>query len=299
MSSVVLELQSDALDRNVTVSDLLRKAFVVSKKLSIHEFEVWVARELNGYENSTDVPEYRQIDGEIKGWNPVRGWIPVIMQDPREAEILCKRAIGQSVAELESLHEGRKDASSFHIPFPADIERKLSKGVGFETKMTLFVPYTGIVRILDAVRTITLKWAMKLEQDGVLGEGLSFTRQEHEAVQQQSYNIATFYGPVHGSHIQQSKDNAIQVSTTFDVDSPSIEKFLSLVKNKLDKLSLLPETNAELQAELKTAEAQIQSPKPKPGIVKECLLSIRRILEGAGGGVAGQLLVELGKLLSS
>jgi hypothetical protein len=89
------------------------------------------------------------------------------------------------------------------------------------------------------------------------------------------------------------------VSIVFDVDRPSIEKFLGLLKDKLGKLSLAPDTYAELRAEIKTAEAQIKSPKPKPGIVKECLLSIRRILEGAGGGAAGQLLVELGKLFAS
>lgn len=299
MGSVVLQLQSDALDRNVPVSDLLRKALVVSKKLSIHDFEVWVTREISGYKDCTDIPEYRQMRGEVKGWNPYRGWIPVIFRDPNDAELLSKRALGQSVAEVESLLAGRNDDSYLQIPFPPDIEKKLSKGIQFETKVTLIVPYTGLVRILDAVRTIVLNWAMKLEQDGVLGEGLSFTKQEREAVQQQSYNIANFYGPVHGPQIQQARDNAIQVSIAFDVDSPSIEKFLNLLKDKLGKLSLSPDTDAELRAEVKTAEAQIQSPKPKPGIVKECLLSIRRILEGAGGGAAAQLLVELGKLLAS
>ena len=35
MNSLVLELQRDALHKNVKVSDLLRKALVVAKKLEI------------------------------------------------------------------------------------------------------------------------------------------------------------------------------------------------------------------------------------------------------------------------
>ena len=57
MSSLVFELQRDALNRNASVSDLLRKALVVSKKLKISEFEKWVTNELNGY--SEDIPDYR------------------------------------------------------------------------------------------------------------------------------------------------------------------------------------------------------------------------------------------------
>jgi len=35
MTGLVIELQSDALNPNVRVSDLLRKALVISKKLSV------------------------------------------------------------------------------------------------------------------------------------------------------------------------------------------------------------------------------------------------------------------------
>ena len=48
MASLVQELQKEALDPNVKVSDLLRKALVVSKKLGIAEIEAWINKELNG-----------------------------------------------------------------------------------------------------------------------------------------------------------------------------------------------------------------------------------------------------------
>lgn len=48
MASVVIELQREALDRSIPASDLLRKALVVARKLSLPEFQSWIDRELNG-----------------------------------------------------------------------------------------------------------------------------------------------------------------------------------------------------------------------------------------------------------
>jgi hypothetical protein len=47
--------------------------------------------------------------------------------------------------------------------------------IPFKTKASLFTPRTEIVRIVDQVRTILLNWSLKLEEEGILGEGLSFS----------------------------------------------------------------------------------------------------------------------------
>jgi hypothetical protein len=41
MNSAVLKLQEEALSRDIGVSDLLRKALVISKKLRLSDFEQW------------------------------------------------------------------------------------------------------------------------------------------------------------------------------------------------------------------------------------------------------------------
>ncbi len=87
VTSIVLELQRDALNREVPISDLLRKAFVVAKKLKITEFENWVTHELNGYENAEDIPKYRQVNGKVQVWNLYHGWQPVIFQDHKTEEL--------------------------------------------------------------------------------------------------------------------------------------------------------------------------------------------------------------------
>ncbi|HIF5616173.1 TPA: hypothetical protein ACX3CR_004775, partial [Vibrio parahaemolyticus] len=66
VDGLVLELQRDALNKTVSVADLLRKALVVSKKLQIIEMEAWICNELRGYENiEAIVPDYRKIRGEV------------------------------------------------------------------------------------------------------------------------------------------------------------------------------------------------------------------------------------------
>jgi hypothetical protein len=41
MTSIVLRLQEEALDQGVSVTDQLRKAFVVARKLGLKDFEAW------------------------------------------------------------------------------------------------------------------------------------------------------------------------------------------------------------------------------------------------------------------
>nr|WP_319490633.1 hypothetical protein [uncultured Desulfobacter sp.] len=92
MAGLVFELQSDAINKDVRCSDLLRKALVVSRKLDIDSIESWIRYELNGFLQKDDVvPDYREVHGLIKVWNPYHGWQPLNFGDPKQAERLSKR----------------------------------------------------------------------------------------------------------------------------------------------------------------------------------------------------------------
>jgi len=293
VSSVIVELQRDALDKNVSVSELLRKALVVARKLKLSELQKWIENELNGYKD--EVPDYRVASGQIRGWNPYNGWIPLIFEDPKEAEALSKRACGQSIAEIEDLLRGGN--STLHMPYPQHIQRKLSKGFGYETEVSLFVGRGAIVRIIDAVRDVVLNWALELEDQGVLGEGLSFSDTEKEAATTTSQNINNFYGPVQSPQIAQGNQQAIQVSSTFQVDVDALKALINRIESEGTQLNIPADKRAEFESELATLKAQASSPNPKKGIVKEGLSSIRNILEGASGSAVWQVVFEIGKML--
>jgi len=295
MSSVIVELQREALDKNVRVSDLLRKALVVARKLKLTEFQEWIEKELNGYKNQ--VPDYRIVTGKVRAWNPYNGWIPVIFNDPKEAEALSKRANGQSIAELEELVQGSGSEPTLHMPLPESIRRKLCQGFGYQTDVSLFVGRTSLVRTLDAVRNIILNWALKLEEEGVLGEGLAFSENEKKAAFQSPQNINYFYGPVQSPQIAQGNQQVIQASSTFPLDKEAILKFIEELHVAIRNIELDPTKKLELESEIATVQAQVSSPNPKNSILKESLSSIKTILEGAGGSAVGQLLIEAGKVL--
>ena len=134
MSSVIIELQRESLDQNVSVSNLLRKALVVARKLKLSEFHEWIKNELNGYQG--EVPDYRIASGQVKGWNPYNGWIPLIFEDSKQGDAYSERGSGQRIAEIEDLIRGDDKKSMLQMPFPLNIQRSLSKGFGFETQVS-------------------------------------------------------------------------------------------------------------------------------------------------------------------
>ncbi len=87
MEGIVLELEREALDENVSIEVLLRKAYLVARKLKLTDFEEWINNEQNGYEG--EGPEYRMIRGEYKALNPYRGWIPVVLS-ANVAKVIAK-----------------------------------------------------------------------------------------------------------------------------------------------------------------------------------------------------------------
>jgi len=72
----------------------------------------------------------------------------------------------------------------------------------------------------------------------------------------------------------------------------SVSRHNKLIKDNLDELNLDENDKAEIQADIKIIETQVESPNPKKSIFKECLSSIRSIMEGAGGQIIAIHILE-------
>jgi hypothetical protein len=203
------------------------------------------------------------------------------------------RNIGQTIAELENIAYD-KEGTPGHIPFPQDTERQLCKSLeaGFETKISLICPNTELIRIVEQVRNVILNWTLKLEEEGIVGEGMTFTAQEAHSAQGIPQAVNNFYGPVHNPQIQQSNASAVQVHSHRQEDSDAILCVLDLLTNQIKDLQLSSDQESELKAEVETISSQLASPKPKTPILRECGKSIRSILEKAGGTVAASILTD-------
>ncbi len=291
MQSLVLALQQDALNEDVSTVALLRKALVVAKKLDVGEIEEWLSNELNGYAEGKEIPEYRYLSGELKVFNPYRGWMPLHFGNPRDAERLSRRATSQSIAELEKLGTG----DSAHMPFPPAIEKRLMDGMEIPLRPSLHISTTQIGGIVGRVRNTVLEWALSLEKRGILGEGMAFTAQEKETAHS-VYHIRNFIGSMTDSQIQQDTENSSQ-SYEKSIDLQAVRAILGELRGRKEELRLAMDDRRRLDELLENVGKEVNSPNPKTGVVRQGLSSIRSIVEGAAGSALFQgIVIALGAL---
>ena len=299
MASLVHELQQEALDPNVKVSDLLRKALVVSKKLGISEIEAWINKELNGYEGGKYTPEYRLAYGRVMVDDPYRGMVPVIFTHYEQEERLSKMPLISAAAHLEHLYgDGSSDSTILLSYFPG-FGQKLMESMGSRVPPVLQVQLSEVYKILDAIRNTILNWALKLEEDGILGDGMAFSKEEKETANGVSYNINNFYGDVTHSQVQQGSSHSTQSQDNTGIDIDSLMTLVAAIRESMHDTNMESDQLEELTGELDTLSAQAKSPRPKVAILKESLLSIQRIIEGAAGGAIVQYLPQISAFLAA
>jgi len=209
--SPVLELQQMASDPTIDITTLLRKAMIVATKLSLHEFRKWIDLELNGYSVPAEVPLYREVRGELWAKNPYHGLVPIMFGDSKLMDLFCNIKVTQGIGSLAHLLSSWKPGNpSPTYPLAPEATTFLLQqqdNIG-RLPPVLTIGISSVAAILDAVRTAILDWSLKLEQEGILGEGISFSHDEVEkAVGNQQIQIGTFqgiFGNVHGSSVNQS-----------------------------------------------------------------------------------------------
>ena len=295
MTSLVNELQREALDRSVRTADLLRKALVVARKLGREDIQPWLNSELNGYLDTADIPQYRSVIGEIKSYNPYNGiWMPIMFPESL-AELhrsLTNRKCAQAVSELEDLLTSERDLLT--MPYSAQVSARLTKMIDVVSPPVMVISASKLRGILDTTRTTVLEWALQLEEQGVTGEGFSFSNEEHTAARSVVFNI----GSMSHSQIQGGTIGSTQVFEHSEDELHDIRELIKELNASVSKLGLERDIIEELRRDIATLEAQLDSPKPKLTIIHESFRSIRNIVEGAAGSaVTTGMLSRLGSLL--
>lgn len=205
MDSLVLELQRDVLDRSMHLTDLLRKALLVSRKLKIRDIEEWLNDELNGYETRS-LPSYRIITGELKAFNPYRGWIPVDLGELHA--LMCEHPAHDSVSQILDLVE-RTENGMVLVKFNAGLKTAFRNLTRSDFEPALHVPVHKLVRILDVTKTKIMDFALDLEARGILGEGICFSKAEEQLAQSITYNTINIER-MENSQLQQSTEKSGQ-----------------------------------------------------------------------------------------
>lgn len=180
LNGIVIELQKEALDEQISVESLLRKAYLVARKLKLSEFEEWINNEQNGYEG--EVPDYRMVKGDYRAWNSYRGWIPVILT-PKTGKFMSSMPIHQSVSALSEIYMSNN--SSIQFSLSAEMNDLLNKSTnGFDTVYSFNSSKSEIYRVLSTIRNKILEWSIALEENGIIGKEMTFTDEEKKKAQE-------------------------------------------------------------------------------------------------------------------
>jgi len=214
MSSIILELQNESLDNNISVTQLLRKALVVAQKLNVKEFIEWISYELNGYDDLDKLPKYRKVGGQVMVHNPYHGWQPVIFSTKKESELMSSKNVFSPISEIENFSKSSSDDSVISYSLPDGMTKRI-----MQTTLGM-VPYfiineSQFKSLIDSVKNIVLNWSLKLEDNGIVGENLTFTENDKQRVSSTVYNIQNFtgfIGNVSESNVQIGDYNSIHSS---------------------------------------------------------------------------------------
>ena len=291
MNSLVLDLQQEVLKSDCDVLHALRKAHLIAVKLHLIEFDSWIQSELNGYEINQDmIPEYRQITGQLKAWNPYHGWVPVIMQDSKLEEILCHRKMEESIGERIELYS--KSKGNIVMTFSADVAAKLDSwsDAPFNTNYSLHVSRHLLKSIVDKVINCLMEWTLKLEEKGIVGEDMTFNENESTTAKEIPQQVNYYYGPVvHGnissSQIVSGNNNSANYNATAIADViKEIRESLNQEKIEVDDRTSAFELLDEISEKL--------DQNKKPNIIKSALIGLKDFVSATGANVTAALIME-------
>lgn len=296
MNSLVLELQREAYLQDTPISVLVRKAYTLARKLELKELIEWTHLELNGYSNEKEVPAYRNVKGHLKALNPFHGYIPAYF--PELDNVLTSRVMYNSIAEIEQfIQQGNENGGMMMYKFDTSVQLTLMKLAQADFELSLHIPVTQFSKIIDNVRNVILEWTLKLEEEGILGENMTFNDKEKQAANQIP-SVTNIIGTMVNSQLQQNSDNSTQSISVGEFKVENLKEIVEQGKVLLEQITD-DETKAEVNSELTVLQAQIDSPKPKKTIIKESLASIRNIAEGATGSVLVSLVPKIVEVLST
>lgn len=284
MSSLVLELQRDALNPGTAVSHLLSLVFAAARKLKVDDLAAWAEAELKGY-TGRPVPPYRIVTGEIRVPDNYHGSVPVTMHHyPGMAETLSRMPVDQPAGELETLLTSARPEDGFEIPYPERFEAFFVQQLG--RRPTLHVARATIQGILDAVRQAALEWALKLEAEGIVGDGMTFTPQEQRAATAANVHIGNLIGSVVNSTVQQGTTHS-QLTVSTSLDTAALNAALSTLLDRIPTIGIGGDELQQVQADIRSMQAQLSGPLPRRHVLQELWHSARTVLEHATAHVVG------------
>lgn len=290
MKGIVNELQSEVLQSNCDVVSVLRKAHLIAVKLNLTEFDTWIINELNGYSDSEMVPSYRRIRGSLKYFNPYRGWMNATIINEKVEKEYCTRPVLDSISQIVSLcNSGNKELMDELSGAQQAYLNRVFKAPT-QVQFALHFSVSSVKNVIEMVKNTILEWTIKMDDEGIIGEGMEFNLEEKELAKRIPQTIHNYYGntnvinaPVDGSVISVGDDSRIEF--TYE----SVKSLSSEIRRSIDNEALSDDdkdTVLELLAEI---DDKVEN-KKRPGVIKSLLAGLKEFLISVGASATVALI---------
>ncbi|HEX4577126.1 MAG TPA: hypothetical protein VH117_07220 [Edaphobacter sp.] len=162
-------------DQSITV--LLRKCIVLAHRIKNETLKSWANKELDGYANDDELPDYRVIGAQAKGH--FNGWggsrlnhfpIPPAVLEEKHRQFATKVYLRQAVAAYEHLVKTAKSDGRITLEWPPNLVLHYQERIPLTQPMALVAAYQEIqkptlVKLLDTVRNRVLNVALEIQSE--------------------------------------------------------------------------------------------------------------------------------------
>jgi hypothetical protein len=322
--TLLRELQRDALNPDVDIVTVLRKARVLAARLHNAEFVAWVQHELDGYPAAVDLPKYRILNVDSRA-HLIMG----LMHMPR-APVMASQVpeqfrqwattsyLASSVSELSSLIAGVDNTKheGLQCPWPQELAVEFgAAGYGDGRSRVQCIgawqeiSVSAVVGVVETVRNRLLEFVLQIEAEapgaGEVAPGETPLPQEqvtqfvnnyifggvtHIIAERESSHVSNRVqiGSMSSSQIQQGGAHSLQTTLSFSRGSQErsdLERLVREVSEHLDELKLGAQARRKAEVQVRTIQAQLADDEPEPGIVAQAGATLRNVTEGAIGSL--------------
>lgn len=285
---LILQIQQDALNKDVSVTDALRKAKVACTKLGLLDFGKWVDQELRGYVDIpvTKLPEYRKLHGIPEAYNPYHGWQPLIFQEAKAEEACSFAPVGMSISAIEESLRAMAEANGFfEFPYPTEMANRIRRAISFGgSNVRLKIAPPAIANIVHEVRNILLEWTMEMEKEGILGKELVFSLSDREKSAKATDSVINNISIGHvGAFVQSAAHSVVQGETNeANTLAKGVSDLVQQVGQMLPASGLSDDIQRNAREALQKLEPVGHDEKPDTGRLRNGLEALKRALAPAG-----------------
>jgi hypothetical protein len=175
------EIERDALDENASVAAALRKYVALGGRNGSEALRDWATRELDGYRDSDEIPDYRvvpaviQLDamvpgGQITGQGVAPSSLPKVVRERIKEKVELLEGIGQ----IEDL--AKRSEIKIGLPAGADLVRLMNHEIGSPhqriDRIYWSVSPVAVRGVVDHVRNALVKLVAEIRASTPSGQDL-------------------------------------------------------------------------------------------------------------------------------